>query len=97
MVSFVNEEPNSAKNNRRSKESQLPDLAPSKLIRNNSVKSVERYGSKAEKEQNLLEELMRDRHKQEMADFLREVKHKEISRMNMIEQAPDHMAAKLGI
>lgn len=40
---------------------------------------------------------MRDRHRQEMADFMREIKQKEVTRINMIEQAPDSLAAKLKV
>jgi len=38
---------------------------------------------------------MHDRHKQEMADFVREIKNKEINRAYLQEQAPEGIKHKL--
>lgn len=38
---------------------------------------------------------MQDRHKLEMADFIKDIKQKEVNRLNIIDNAPEGMKHKI--
>lgn len=72
------------------------------MIRNSSTNSLPEIKSNGHRSQSilkndnsLLNNLMQDRHKLEMADFIKDIKQKEVNRLNIIDNAPDGMKHKI--